>query len=154
MNALEFRDYSKADRNACAAIFDANCPEFFAQNERALYLDFLDRSPTGYEVCLRGGSVVGAFGVRESNGDASLIWIMIDPDAQSGGVGSSMMKRALALCRAREKRSLSIAASHKSAGFFARFGARVERTETDGWGTGMHRVDMVLPIGGPAPAGA
>ena len=41
-------------------------------------------------------------------------------------------------------RPVSIAASHKSAPFFARFGARIVETTPDGWGPGMHRVDMEL----------
>ena len=41
-----FRPYSSADREACLANFDANCPAFFAPDERAeayegiVFLDF------------------------------------------------------------------------------------------------------------------
>ncbi len=37
-----FRPYQTADREACLGLFDANCPEFFAPNERADYVAFLE----------------------------------------------------------------------------------------------------------------
>ncbi len=46
-----FRDYEESDQAACRAIFDANCPEFFALNERDDYLLFLDANTPGYKVC-------------------------------------------------------------------------------------------------------
>ncbi|MGB1298941.1 MAG: hypothetical protein ACPG8A_11730, partial [Psychrobium sp.] len=41
---------------------------------------------------------------------------------------------------------ISIAASHLSAPFFARFGAVAVNEIEHGWGQGMHRIDMVLNI--------
>ena len=35
----------------CLDIFDANCPEFFAPNERQEYENFLNCDSKGYEVC-------------------------------------------------------------------------------------------------------
>ena len=84
--------------------------------------------------------VVGAFGMHDAEGYC-LRWILIDPAAQGRGVGSAMMTRVLEIG---DGRAISIAASHKSAPFFARFGARVVEETPDGWGPGMHRVDMEL----------
>jgi hypothetical protein len=44
--------------------------------------------------------------------------------------------------------AIDIAASHLSAPFFTRFGAKEVRCTKDGWGAGMHRVDMLLPLEG------
>jgi hypothetical protein len=41
---------------------------------------------------------------------------------------------------------VDIAASQKSAAFFARFGAVTLKVVDNGWGTGMHRIDMELPL--------
>lgn len=38
---LTFRPYTQADRDSCIGLFDANCPEYFAANERADYEAFL-----------------------------------------------------------------------------------------------------------------
>jgi GNAT superfamily N-acetyltransferase len=135
-----FEPYSEAHRERCLGVFDANCPEFFAPNERTEYEAFLDRDPDGYLVCIVEDALVGAFGMHDEEG-YHLHWILIDPGAQRRGVGSSMMTRILEIG---DGRAISIAASHKSAPFFARFGARVVEETQDGWGPGMHRVDMEL----------
>jgi GNAT superfamily N-acetyltransferase len=151
-----FSPYDEAHRDRCLAVFDANCPEFFAPNERVEYVAFLDRSPAGYEVCLVDGEVAGAFGVivmdesADGASDLRLHWVLIDPVMQGRGVGTSIMRRVVG--RARDSRaaagtsSVQIAASDRSAPFFARFGAVEVRRTPDGWGPGMHRVDMVLSV--------
>lgn len=136
------------DKAACLAIFDANCPEFFAANERDDYVRFLDAEIDGYEVCELDGRVVGAFGLMSNGvGEHHLNWIMLDPGSQGAGIGQAMMDRIIAVAREVQATLVGIAASHKSAPFFARFGAQhISRTE-DGWGPGMHRIDMELEIG-------
>ena len=46
--------------------------------------------------------------------------------------------------RASHSPLIEIAASHKSAPFFAKFGATVTAHTVDGWGNGMDRIDMEL----------
>lgn len=145
MARLRFESYDVANRAECLQIFDANCPEFFAANEREDYLQFLSSAPTGYEICWLQGRCAGAFGLSTSgDGRASLNWIMISPDAQGEGIGTAIMQRMMATARDASVAVVDIAASHKSAAFFARFGAESVTVEKNGWGAGMHRVDMEL----------
>ena len=142
-----FRAYTHDDRAACEAVFDANCPDFFLPNERPDYLHYLDEQSEGYEVCVVDGGISGAFGIwHESDDCAHLSWIMIDPAAQGHGVGTKMMERTFERCRSSSATLLKIAASHRSAPFFARFGAEEIKYTEDGWGPGMHRIDMELPL--------
>lgn len=142
-----FRQFSAADRQACLAIFDANCPAFFAPNERSDYSRFLDAAPDGYEVCELAGRIVAAFGLhRHEKNEGHLNWILIDPDAQGIGLGSAIMDRVISRARESGLVSIRIAASHKSEPFFAKFGATVQARTDDGWGPGMHRIDMSLPV--------
>ena len=147
MISISFRPYCSVDKQACTSIFDANCPEFFAPNEREEYHKFLDCAPEGYEVCEVDGRVLGAFGLFGDGEEAkTLNWILLDPQTHGMGVGSKIMERVIHLGRASEAKKVRIAASHKSAPFFSKFGARTTATSSDGWGPGMHRVDMVLPL--------
>ena len=84
-----------------------------------------------------------------------LNWILLVPAVQGVGVGSAIMRRVMTAARSRFEETgtagpagpvVDIAASHRSAPFFARFGAVEVRRTPDGWGPGMHRVDMLLPI--------
>ena len=147
MSDINFRPYRAADRQACINIFDANCPKFFAPDERQEYEKFLERAPVDYEVCEVDGKVLGAFGLF-ANGEntKALNWILLDPQSQGIGVGSSIMERVMQLSRMSQTRVVKIAASHKSAPFFARFGALTTALTKNGWGPGMDRVDMELPL--------
>lgn len=140
--------YEPRYRRACLALFDANCPEFFAPNERADYECFLNEADGAYRVCLAESEVVGAFGViaRGQPDRVRLNWIMIDSRHQGAGLGRAIMIETTVVAHAAKARVVDIAASHRSAPFFARFGAsEVTRTE-HGWGPGMHRIDMGMLI--------
>ena len=147
MAIINFRAYRDADRQACTSIFDANCPEYFASNERQEYEEFLERVPDEYEVCEVDGRVLGAFGLSVEDKNVKVLnWILLNPQAQGIGVGSKIMERVIHLGRTSKTRLVRIAASHKSAPFFARFGATTASSTKDGWGPGMDRVDMELPL--------
>jgi hypothetical protein len=83
MTDITFRPYSNADCQACTDIFDANCPESFAPNERQDYERFLEDVPEGYEVCEVDGCVLGAFGLVGDGNDAMILnWILLDPTSR------------------------------------------------------------------------
>jgi GNAT superfamily N-acetyltransferase len=143
-SAIAFAPYDAAARDRCLALFDANCPEFFAPNERADYADFLDRHGGAYTTCTVDAEIVGAFGVIAASepGRMHLNWILIDPASQGVGLGRAIMTETRRLAQLSGGSCVDIAASHRSAPFFGRFGARELSRTPDGWGPGMHRVDM------------
>lgn len=142
---ITFRPFSAEDAEVCLGLFDANCPEFFAPDERADYSRFLAARPIGYELCLLDGEVAGAFGlIGGSAARRRLNWIMLNPKFHGFGAGRAIMERVVALAASEAVESVDIAASHKSAPFFARFGAVTLKVIENGWGAGMHRVDMEL----------
>jgi GNAT superfamily N-acetyltransferase len=146
---LAFTTFVHQQRSACLALFDENCPDFFAPNERADYEAFLDSGPEGYRVGVIDGRVIAAFGVIMAvEGRCRLNWIMVARDAQGGGVGRGIMTDVLQQAAAAGAAWVDIATSHKSAPFFARFGARERGRIDNGWGPGMHRIDMELAVTG------
>jgi GNAT superfamily N-acetyltransferase len=145
ISELSFRAYQPVDCDACLALFDANCPAFFAANERADYVDFLSTAAGSYELCLIDQQVAGAYGLEpHPSGGLALRWVMLSPNVHGHGLGSRIMARVLDTLRTRRVPQLHIAASHKSAPFFAKCGAQELATIVDGWGPAMHRVDMIL----------
>jgi GNAT superfamily N-acetyltransferase len=143
-----FVPYAPARRDACLGLFDANCPSFFAPNERDDYAAFLDGVGSAYTLCLEGDHVVAAFGVLEGQepARARLNWIIVDPAAKGGGIGRAIMGETARRAQAAGRLTVDIAASHHSAPFFSRFGARQVTHTPDGWGPDMHRVDMEWPL--------
>ncbi|CAM2005632.1 GNAT family N-acetyltransferase [Acanthopleuribacter pedis] len=142
-----FRAFQASDVQPCLALFDENCPRFFAANERDDYEHFL-KTPGDYRVGLRETTIVAAFGMSADLGQKRhrLTWILVSPAAQGTGVGRQMMDQVLKHSRRQGAVAVDIAASQHSAPFFAKFGARTTRTIPNGWGAGMHRVDMVLAL--------
>lgn len=146
---LSIRHYAVPDRDRMLAIFDANTPRFFAVNERADFVRYLDENTALYAVCERDGTIVAGFAVAPgTTGRAHLNWILVDPAAQGGGIGNAMMDAARAGAADQRATMLDIAASQHSAPFFLRHGAHALGRIENGWGPGMHRIDMELPIGG------
>ncbi|KAI9033432.1 acyl-CoA N-acyltransferase [Hyaloraphidium curvatum] len=139
-----------AHRAPCLALFDANCPAFFAPEERPDYETFLDDPDTesSYAVLLEDGGVVAAVGVSDVEGNPgckSLDWLLVDPRRQGKGIGRTMMREAVR--RAAGAEVLEIGGSHLVEAFYAKSGAvRVGYVE-NGWGPGMHRVDMEIRLG-------
>lgn len=147
MTDRAFRSFDASDAESCLALFDDNCPEYFAPNERDDLHAFLNGGPVDYEVCELDNMVVGAFGLIDQGEQGySLNWIMIAPTVHGRGIGSAMMQRAVDRARHLGLSEFSIAASHKSAPFFARFGATEIEILKDGWGPGMDRVNMRLVL--------
>ncbi len=148
--ALGFAAYRPARQAACLALFDANCPAFFAPNERPDYEAFLDRAGGAYTLATLGDHLAGAFGLMPAGapGRAHLNWILLHPDRQGAGLGRAIMAEATRQAQTLGAGQVDIAASQHSAPFFARFGAEEVGSMPDGWGPGMHRIDMVWR---PAP---
>jgi GNAT superfamily N-acetyltransferase len=144
---VTFRHYLLQDKPNCLAIFDANTPEFFAVNERLDYSQFLDTNPRDYEVCSSGADLIGAFGLlgREAQ-YRHLNWILLSPKFQGSGVGSMIMKRVVHIAHENNLDHIKIAASHLSAPFFAKYQAVSVFEVNNGWGFGMHRIDMELRL--------
>jgi GNAT superfamily N-acetyltransferase len=143
---LTFRSYSPADAAACLRLFDANCPAAFAPNEREDYVAFLAGPPGPYDVVVVDDDIVGAAGLEQDDDGLAVRWIVVDPRRQGHGLGRALMAHLVAEAKRRGARRLAIATSHKSAAFFARLGAVAHKTTADGWGPGMHRIDMTLTL--------
>jgi len=143
-----FRRYTSNDKNACLALFDANCPMYFAKNEREDYNDFLNSQPQRYTVALDKTSVIGAFGLSDEAEEkhVRVDWILLDPRSQGSGLGSTIMNKILSDSKANQANMIHISTSHKSFEFFERFGATILSETEHGWGRDMHRVDMVISL--------
>lgn len=141
-----FQPFQASDYPGCVALFDRNCPDYFAPNEREDYISFLRSDPQGYQVARLDQRVVAAFGLTVEGAVGRISWIMVCPESKGQGVGAAMMQRAKASAAQAQVDVVDIAASHLSAPFFAHFGALEQAATPDGWGKGMHRVDMKLPI--------
>ncbi|GLO62517.1 hypothetical protein MACH09_30250 [Vibrio sp. MACH09] len=144
---ISFRQYLMSDEDECLSLFDKNCPEYFAVNERKDYEEFLAQVMDGYLVCQLDKEIIGAFGLfSENNGRVKLDWILLSPDKQCHGIGSFIMGHVLSQAIDLKAKVMVISTSHKAYQFFEKHGAVVLSEVENGWGPNMHRVEMELPI--------
>lgn len=143
-----FQPYSPSFLEPCMALLDVNTPTYFATNERDDYLAFLSEVPDFYQIGILDNEVVAAFGLvcDKHTQRARINWIMVNPLVHGKGVGRQMMQHSMSLALDSGMTVIDIAASHLSAPFFAKFGAEVVEETPNGWGEGMHRVDMQLKV--------
>lgn len=153
---LIIHPYHSEYKEHCLSLFDLNSPEFFAPNERSDFNNFLNRADDSYLIVLLDGEPVGCFGLSElqSSRQGRISWIMADPNRHGQGIGRSMMDWIISRSIDLSIEELLIAASHISEPFFARFGAERIAYRANGWGEGMHRVDMRLHLPAVTEAGA
>ena len=151
---MDFKPYSQGNMAACLELFDLNCPRFFAREERSDYSYFLQQLPDSrsthnvYLLGWREQRLIACFGVaRVSSETCALTWIMVHPEYQRQRCGEEMMAQLFTLAAAADYRKVVVSTSQHADQFFARFGAITLRSQNDGWGPGMHRVDMeiILP---------
>lgn len=147
-NFIVFEPYHPIYQAECLSLFDINCPEFFSPNERADYIDFLAKVGVKYLVVKTDKKIIAAFGVLETEVPKHyrLNWIMVDKKCHGIGIGKAIMQEAARLAQLYGASKINIAASHISAPFFARYGAKKVSYIEHGWGENMHRVDMELDI--------
>ena len=146
MNELTFTPYQRADRPICSELFERNCPAYFAIEERSEYQAFLETEPKQYWLAWADNVAVACYGVTIARHVASINWIMVDPSHQSMGLGDAMVKRAFDLLNKYNVKELEVATSQHANRFFERYGLIETSRTLHGWGTGMHKIDMVMSL--------
>ena len=148
MPSIEYLDYNERYFCECLELFDENCPRYFLENEKEDYIDFLNKSRSGYFVGSMGSLVVSAFGVTSelTSSRGRLSWILVSKKFQGNGIGTEMMDFVKKTAIEKKLTSIDIAASHLSALFFKKFGAIELNKIPNGWGENMHRIDMEMNL--------
>lgn len=154
---VPIRPYRPSDRAACLAAFDSNVPTFFLAAERAEYIQFLNGleqggwgAATWYVVFEDAGETLACGGAyRLDDGRAGLAWGMVRRDRHRQGLGTQLLEARLAWLRDQPTaREVWLGTTQHSAPFFRRFGFRSVRETPNGYGPGMHRLDLKLDFFG------
>lgn len=146
---LLFRPYQPADLEACLRLFDGNTPHFFDPSERELFIGYLGRSTAPFFVIERNGAIVacGGYAIEPDGATASLTWGMVERTLHGQGIGQQLTaKRLDAIRTLAQLRQVQINTSQHTQRFYARFGFETIKVTPDGYGPGIDRWDMLLPL--------
>jgi ribosomal protein S18 acetylase RimI-like enzyme len=142
---LKFRPFSPSDLDQCLAIFDSNCPKFFAANERDKFLKYLTQERLPYFVVTDGDQhqlACGGFIIDEGVGE--LAWGMVRSDIQHQGIGRYLFIKRLAEITKSGAKMVIMDTSQHSLGFYESLGFRVVRKQPEGYGPDLDRFDLQL----------
>ena len=140
---LKFKKYTPSKFEECLELFELNCPAYFAEEERKDYRKFLEYERDIYLLGYENDSLVCCFGMTEHNIDlCSLSWIMVHPNRHKSGYGSEMMSYFINLAKEKNKKKALISTSQYANNFFEKYGAKEIAFIENGWGKGMHKIDM------------
>ena len=145
------RQYTQSDRDACLSIFDSNCPRYFDRSERREFEGFLTNlsKTSRYLVIEREGCVIacGGLSINATSGRASLSWGMVENKLRKTGIGTRLTGARIAEAKT-DKRvtELVMDTSQHSVSFYERFGFSVMSIVKDGYGEGLDRYELVLPL--------
>jgi ribosomal protein S18 acetylase RimI-like enzyme len=145
---VTLRPYTPADRDACLAIFDSDCPRYVAPEERPLFEAYLAAPKGRYAVLAADdGTIVGCGGVMtERDGrEAHLTWGLIHAGHHRHGLGRAMtLERLRWIAEMPGIERVVMDTSQHTAGFYERLGFRLTRIVENGYAPGLHRHEMEL----------
>jgi predicted GNAT family N-acyltransferase len=145
---MEFRPYNDNDLDAVVAIFRSNIPKYFGPDEEPGLRDFLAKYPDNYFIAEVDGDIIGSGGFALNEGDektVSLCWGMIRSDLLGTGLGLGLTE--FRIRAAREKQGglpIVISTSQHTRGFYEKFGFRLTKHQSDGFGPGIDICEMRL----------
>lgn len=144
---LTFRAYRPTDEAGCLEIFTSNIPEYFSEEEREDFIDFLRRLPGRYGVVEDGdGHIVACGGVAASRTDprgADLTWGMVHYRLHKLGIGRVLTQGRLDWVNVMpDVVVVYLNTAHLTEGFYEKFGFRTVKRILNGYREGLHRCDM------------
>lgn len=146
---MNFRPYTPTDYASCLAIFDSNVPLFFAPEEGAEFIEFLENPLGSYFVLTdEDGGIVGCGGYGEMNRVGVLTWGMIRRDLHKQGLGRLLLRERIEHLKEHQPHigEIQMNTSQHSVNFFEREGFRATKIKLNGFAPGLHEYHLKLEI--------
>lgn len=146
---MRLRPYVPADRAACLALFSSNVPDYFAELERADFIQTLDEIDDYFVIEAADEGIVACGGyaaLDETPSVAALCWGMVRRDLHRRGYGEHLLCERLQRIAAQPAfQSILIETTQFSRDFFACHGFVATRLAADGFAPGYDLVEMRRP---------
>ncbi len=147
MKEIHYRVFYPQDLDQCLAIFEGNCPEFFAIPEQKQFAQYLGKEKLPYFVLIDPDEKIVACGgfVVESN-IAELAWGMVERNRHGQGLGTLLFNFRLVEIRKAKAVALKMDTNQHSLGFYLRLGFKIQSKIPNGYAEGLDRFDLLLDL--------
>lgn len=147
MPEITIHTYENSHMLACLSIFDSNKPKYFHEDERPIFINFLNRGvPELYYLFRLDNRIVACGGIYEDDFNvAGLSWGMVHSQYHKKGIGSFMTKyRIEKLIEVFPKHQYKIETSQHTFEFYKKMGFQESHRVKDGFGLGLDKIVMRL----------
>ncbi|PKV62478.1 GNAT family N-acetyltransferase [Pontibacter ramchanderi] len=144
------RPYTSTDQEALLQILRLNTPQYFAPEEEANLVLYLQERREDYFVVEQEGQVVGAGGINYFDGYtwARLSWDLVHPAFQGKGIGRELtLFRISKLKEMPTMQWLQVRTSQLVYPFYQKLGFELEQVEPDFWAKGIDLYQMKMNLG-------
>lgn len=142
---MNIRIYIDTDRKQVIDLLRLNMPKYFAPDEEADFVEYLDKHIEHYFVMEQDGAIVGCGGVNLSRDGkmATLSWQFFHPQYQGKGLGTLLTKfRIQHIEEMKGVEAITVRTSQLVYPFYTRFGFQLKETIKDYWAKGLDLYHM------------
>ncbi|TNE54958.1 MAG: N-acetyltransferase [Bacteroidetes bacterium] len=139
------RPYQSTDREQLLELLRLNTPTYFAPEEEADFIEYLEQHLEEYFVVEGAGKIVGCGGINylKNNTEARISWDMIHPDFQGKGLGSRLTRHRIDCILEHPKvRVIVVRTTQLVYPFYQKSGFVLIKTEPDYWAPGFDLYHM------------
>lgn len=137
---ISIRPYRAEDKAQLIQLIRSNTPEYFAPEEEADFVSYLDNEIEDYFVVEQKGEIVGCGGVNyaESRSVGIISWGMIHPGFQGKRIGTVLLQYRLDFLKnTGSVKRITVRTSQLTYGFYEKNGFRLIDTKKDFWAEGL-----------------
>lgn len=143
------REFTPADTDALLGLLRLNTPLFFAPEEEADYIHYLQKHIHSYYVLEENNTIVAGGGINfmEDGITARISWDMVSPDVHGKGFGSKLTQYRIEQIKTRPNiKTIEVRTTQLVHPFYEKQGFTLIETVKDYWAKGfdLYRMEMKI----------
>jgi len=142
---LSIRKYIDLDKDSVIQLLRLNTPKFFAWNEEADLIYYLENHAHDFYLLKVGKKLLACGGINfnDAEGIAKISWDIVDPEYQGKGYGSKLLNfRITEIQKLLHIKKITVRTSQLVYPYYERFGFQLIRVEKDYWAIGFDLYQM------------
>ncbi len=144
-NSIIIREYDITDKAAVIDLIRYNTPKYFAPEEEAGLIHYLDNERECYYVLLFDGKIVGCGGINfaDNKATAKISWDIFHPDYQGKSLGTQLLKYRIEKLKTIDSvAKITVRTSQFAYRFYEKQGFELTAIIKDYWAKGFDMYDM------------
>lgn len=138
--------YDDNNRDELLHIFRLNVPKYFAAEEEADLILFLDNYAQDFYVCKIDGKLMGCGGHNMKDELGVLSWYIVHPDSHGMGIGRALVDHNIEVLKSKGFKRIRVRTSQFTDKFYEKFGFELTHIEKDYWAKGIDLYQMEMDV--------